>query len=147
MTATRQVSWGDALVVELFKTPGGLKAAVDRITEEVGVTAGTRNTFGKLLRVDDPATLAERDQWRAWLLLAALGQAPGEWGISDRVVPRSVDLHALRQRLESVRREGLEPPTRCFVGIGRVGRIRRKRKPSILPEYDDRTAYATSFAA
>jgi hypothetical protein len=99
---TREVTWGDALVVELFKTPGGLKAVVDAIVEEVGRTIGTRNTFAKLLRVDDPYKLGDRDLYRAWLLLAALGQDPSEWGINENVVPRSIDLDTTRARLREM---------------------------------------------
>jgi len=84
--ATRTVTWGEGLVVEAFKH-GGLRAAVDRIAATLGSTIGTRNTFAKLQRVEDPSELNERDMWRAWLLLAALGQDPTEWGITIEAVP------------------------------------------------------------
>jgi hypothetical protein len=71
MSVSRVVTWGEGLVVEMFKVPGGLKAAVDHITAVMGKTVGTRNTFAKLLRVDDPNSLADVDKWRAWLLLTA----------------------------------------------------------------------------
>ncbi len=100
---TRQVSWGDALVVEQFRYPGGLKAAVQVIQQEIGTHIGVRGTFQKLLRVTDPDTLAERDRFRAWLLLATFGQDPGGWGIRDDVVPRSFDSAALRETLAALR--------------------------------------------
>lgn len=113
MTVTREVSWGEGIVVEVFRTHGGLRTVVQAITDEVGATVGTRNTFAKLLRVEDPSTLGERDRWRAWLLLTALHQDPAEWGIGDGVVPRSLDADLLASRLRSsVRRQGLEPRTR-----------------------------------
>ena len=96
---TKQVSWGDAIVVELFRTPGGLKAVVDAIIEEVGPTVGTRNTFAKLLRVEDPEAMSDKDKWRAWLLLVALHQDPNEWGIGDAPIPRSLDADMLMTRL------------------------------------------------
>lgn len=96
---TREVSWGDGLVVEAFKCPGGLKAAVDVIARAVGVGVGTRNTFAKLFKVDTPELLDERDSWRAWLLLTTFGQDPSDWGISDDVVPSAFDPTRLRRRL------------------------------------------------
>lgn len=87
MTATRQVSWGDALVVQQFKHPGGLKAAVETIRSVVGPLAGSRPTFQKFLIVADPSTLHEKDRFRAWLLLAAFGEEPADWGIEDSAVP------------------------------------------------------------
>lgn len=98
---TRQVTWGDALVVEAFKFPGGLRAAVDVIRGEVGGYIGTRNTFAKLLRVDSPDGLSETDRYRAWLLLTTFGQEPRDWDIPDSVVPRSVDLPRLRSELRN----------------------------------------------
>ena len=98
-TVIREVTWGDALVVEVFKTVRGLRAVTERIAEEAGPYVGTRNTFAKLLRVDNPERLSEKDRWRAWLLLAALRQNPPEWGIPDEVVPASMDRDMLRKRL------------------------------------------------
>lgn len=46
-----------------------------------------------------------------------------------------------------VRREGLEPPTRCFVGIASIIGIRRRKKPDIVPQYDDRPPYTRPIAA
>lgn len=148
MTATRQVTWGEALVVEVFKADGGLKVVTDKIIREVGAAAPSRNTFRKLLKVNDPATLDDRDQWRAWLLLTALGNYPEDWGISDTAVPRSLDKDALRRSLVPVRRRGLGPRTRwlkgtyCVVNEFRELRavptnrgVRRCPKPEIVPRY------------
>lgn len=108
---TRQVTWGEALVVELFKRDGGLKSAVDRVTGLMGKTVGTRNTFAKLLRVDDPTTLSVRDRWRAWLLLAALGLDTQEWGIGDEVVPDYItDIPDLKRRLLLPRLDSNQQP-------------------------------------
>lgn len=46
-----------------------------------------------------------------------------------------------------VRREGLEPPTRCLRGIAAVIGIRRRKKPDIVPQYDDRAPYTRPIAA
>ena len=117
--ATREVAWGDALVVEVFHVQGGLKAVVDAIVAEVGPMVGTRNTFAKLLHVSDPSGLGAKDLWRAWLLLAALHHNPDDWGVSSDNAPASVDTEALRARLEArVRHQGLEPRTRWFSGSG-----------------------------
>lgn len=101
MSTTRQVSWGDALTIEVFHTPGRLKAITDAITVEMGPTIGSRNTFAKLLRVQSPETLNSRDKWRAWVLLAALGQEPSDWNLSDDNAPASVDTGALKARLRA----------------------------------------------
>ena len=112
--ATRHVTWGEGIVVELFKTHGGLKAVVDAIVHEMGEMIGTRNTFAKLQRVDDPATLGARDQWRAWLLLTALRQDPADWGIPASIVPNAVDAEHVARRLHAlVRPKGFEPLTSC----------------------------------
>ncbi len=110
MSVTREVMWGDALMVQLFRAVGGLKAVVDAIQRELGPTIGSRNTFAKLLRVDDPADLNGKDQWRAWLLLTALGQDPDDWGLGTVQIPSSVEPEALIQRLQ-VPPVGLEPTT------------------------------------
>jgi hypothetical protein len=113
---TRQVTWGEALVVELFKTDGGLKAAVNHIANLMGKTIGTRNTFAKLTRADDPAELADKDLWRAWLLLTALGHDPIEWGIDPSVVPGYIDIPDLRRRLLLPRMDSNHQPSVCEFG-------------------------------
>jgi hypothetical protein len=114
MTFTREVSWGDALALEMFKTPGGLKNVVDAIDSVLGPHYGTRNTFAKLLKIDDPEQLGLKDQWRAWLLLTALGHDPGEWSLPPDMTPPYMDRYDLATDLqEAVRRQGLEPRTRC----------------------------------
>lgn len=113
MSVTREVTWGDALVVEMFKAHGGLKAAVDHIAKVMGKTIGSRNTFAKLLRVDDPSDLNGADLWRAWLLLTAIGRDPQDWGISDAIVPTYIDIPDLSSRLLLPRQESnLQPPGR-----------------------------------
>jgi hypothetical protein len=107
----RTVSWGEALVVETFHTQGGLQAAVDAIVAEVGSMVGTRPTFAKLLHVQSPEELSDRNRTRAWLLLAALHREPRDWGLRDDDAPGSLDPEALKARLRArVRREGIEPP-------------------------------------
>lgn len=110
---TREVLWGDALAVEMFRTSGGLKAAVEAIVTQVGPAVGTRNTFAKLMHVTDPADLSMKDKWRAWLLLVAVHEDPADWGIDDDVVPKSIKAEALKKDLrQMVRHQGLEPRTR-----------------------------------
>jgi len=83
----RVVTWGHALLATVVTTPGGLNKAVDRIRGCVGPQIGTRNSFSKLYRVTDPTKISLTDQWRAWLLLTAVGETPAEWDISETVVP------------------------------------------------------------
>lgn len=98
--------WGDALAVELFKSPGGLKHVVDTISDVMGPHYGTRNTFAKLLRAESPEELSGKDQWRAWLMLTALGEDVEEWGIPVDLAPKYIDVHALKQELWRAMREG-----------------------------------------
>lgn len=110
-TQLREVTWGDALVVASFRSPGGLKYATDAIRELVGPSVGSRNTFAKLYSFDGPGFLTDRDRFRAWLLLSALGQDPTEWGVADSVVPRAMDAVTLRRDLRQrvLERYGLPP--------------------------------------
>jgi hypothetical protein len=94
---TREVTWGEALMVETSKN-GGLRHIVDSITTQMG-DQGTRNTFGKLLAVMNPAELKPRDQWRTWILLSAMDLDPIEWGIYPDVIPPHIDGALLRDRL------------------------------------------------
>ena len=106
------MTWGEGLVVQAHREAGagGLKAAVDRITAVIGPHIGTRGTFAKFYGVENPDYLSQRDRWRAWLLLVALGLEPSEWGIADTVVPTSLDVDFLKKELPA-RLEGFEPPT------------------------------------
>lgn len=105
---TREVTWGDALMVETAKS-GGLRHVVDSITAQMG-DQGTRNTFGKLLSVSNPASLKPRDAWRAWILLAAMDEDPSNWGIQNDVIPPHIDGEVLKDRLVSaVRRVKGQP--------------------------------------
>lgn len=47
---TKVINWGQALHLEAVVADGGLKAAVDRIHENVGKSYGTRNTYKALGR-------------------------------------------------------------------------------------------------
>lgn len=115
---TRQVRWGEALIVEVAKIPGGLLHVSNAIKAAVGPVAGTRNTFAKLYDVGDPAELNERDLYRAWLLLAALGQQPGEWGVPDDIITHAAP-DALRARL--VEAVAVPDPLECRFRGSRVG--------------------------
>ena len=108
-TPTYEVNWGDALVVQAFRAPGGLKGAVDAIRAELGSTIGTRNTFAKLLRVEDPNELNDRDRFRAWLLVTALGGEAESFGINDEAVPHHFDVGRLRTDLYTTRDSNPEP--------------------------------------
>jgi hypothetical protein len=126
---TRTVTWGDALVVASFHSPRGLRGAVEQIHRAVGAHIGTRNTFGKLYKAHGPHELDPKDRYRAWLLLAALGQDPKEWGIGDDDVPagQAIDLDGLKRFL--VRPPGLEPGTRwIWVGDNNVTSIRPRNR-------------------
>jgi hypothetical protein len=48
MISTREVTWGEALWLELKKAPGGLKATHQDILKLTGKHMGVRNTFSKL---------------------------------------------------------------------------------------------------
>lgn len=48
---------------------------------------GSRNSFRELLRLDDFASADPVEKIRLWLLLTAVGETPGEWGITDLVLP------------------------------------------------------------
>lgn len=109
MTFTRSVTWGDALALEMFKTPGGLKAAVDAIDYVLGPHYGTRNTFAKLLKVADPDQLSPKDQWRAWLLLVTIAQDPTEWALPADMAPRYLDAENLKYELIEALRQGKRP--------------------------------------
>lgn len=83
----RQVPWGDALMLEAVKYPGGLTAVTEVIASVVGSHIGTRPTLAKLYGVQSPGQIRPRDRFRAWLMLATVGQEPTEWGVGDDVVP------------------------------------------------------------
>ncbi len=117
MAVTRQVSWGEGLMVEMSKVPGGLNALVTAIRSQFGVVVGSRNTFKKLYDVQDPNDLPLRDQFRAWLLLAAVGQEPTEWGLSVTCVPPAVALDGLFERLRDARTAvGVDTPAWSAIG-------------------------------
>ncbi len=123
----QEVTWGEAIVVAAFKAPRGLNGAVQAIHREVGPAIGSRNTFAKYMRVDSPAGLSDKDLFRVWLLLTALGADPARWGVNDEVVPAGYDLDRLKlelPRLDLNQRPSdyLSPQVRCGV--------RPLRKPS-----------------
>lgn len=122
--ASREVTWGDGLVVAAFHADGGLKAAVDRIHAAVGPHIGNRNTFAKFLRVEDPGTLRERDRFRAWLLITALGEDAPAWGVSDDVVPSAFDLEELRCAIRDSNPEPADSKPRAVL-LSIVGRSPR----------------------
>ena len=95
----REVSWGDALLVEASKFPRGLQGAVEIIRADLGPQIGSRNTFAKLFQAEGPGALTVTDRWRAWLLLVTLGSDPADWGIGRDVVPRAIDASALASDL------------------------------------------------
>lgn len=97
---TRTVTWGDALLAKTVKhDPRGLARAVDSIHGVIGKQIGVRNSFSKLYAIEDTADMRHNDQWRAWLLLTAIGEDPEEWGIDASVVP---SIHS--DRLDTLRR-------------------------------------------
>ncbi len=101
---TRQVTWGDALLLEIKKSRGGLKAAHDSIVKLSGSHLGTRNTYAKLCEVRSPEDMDEQEALRAWLLLVALGLEPGDWNVPDTAVPNfMVKPDLLRRRLRKFR--------------------------------------------
>lgn len=82
MPYTKVINWGQALRLEATLADGGLRGAVDRITERLGRGFGSRPTFAELFSLDDvPTKPIQRE--RAYLLLTALGQDPAAWGLAD----------------------------------------------------------------
>lgn len=109
---TKTVSWGEALIVQMHYTDGGLNKAISAIHSVVGARlVGTRNTFARLYRVTDPAAMKPIERFRAWLLLTALGVDPASWGIDDADVFQPFDAQELRSRLTNVGLTGFEPVT------------------------------------
>ena len=101
---TRQVTWGEALWLELKKQTGGLAAVHKDVIAVAGAHMGVRNTFSKLCRYNSVSELDEADGLRAWLLLTALGENPEDWGISHDVLPEAfVSPRDLRERFEQIR--------------------------------------------
>ena len=109
VTQTVQLSWGDALVLKVHRRRVGLQPYVDAIRAAVGKHIGTRPTFAKLYDVDDVSRLSEVDQYRAWLLLTAMGEDPDDWGIRASVVPPAHDVEHLRKLLCAIRDSNPEP--------------------------------------
>lgn len=105
----RSVTWGKALMVETADN-GGLRHVVECITSLMG-SIGTRNTFGKLLSVENPAALKDRDKWRAWVLLAAMDLNPTDWGIPPETVPPAIDGEQLQRRLVAAVKRIKEQPS------------------------------------
>jgi hypothetical protein len=96
----RTVGWGEALVLEVHYRSPGLSPVVKAIHSAVGKSIGVRNTFAKLYDYEQPPA-DTTEQFRAWLVLTALGQDPSAWGISDEVVPKGYDLETLRTLVRS----------------------------------------------
>ena len=105
---TRQVTWGEALWLEIKKARGGLASVHRDVQTIAGKHLGNRITFSKLCRYENAEELDEVDALRAWFLLAALGQEPNAWGISDDVLPPSlVPAAELRRQMNAVRESRL----------------------------------------
>lgn len=95
---TKVINWGQALYLEATMLhPGGLKAAVDRIHQNVGKSYGTRNTFKTLFDFDDVPD-SDKQRERAYLLLLALGQDPRSWGLGAVTFPPGISLDSLRDQ-------------------------------------------------
>ncbi len=107
--ATQVETLGDALVLDTFKHPGGLKAAYAKIHRTVGPVYGSINTFRKFLSIDNAEQLDEKDRFRLWLLLSAYEKDPSDYGVSDDDVPSHIDAEKLAKAL--VHPPGLEPGT------------------------------------
>jgi hypothetical protein len=103
------VTWGEALKLRAYHR---LDPRVRHIQTVVGQEYGSRNTYGKLFKVETPEELTkEGDQVRAWLLLAATGAEPNDWGIPDDVLPLGFHPGILRDLLP---RESLADSRVCF---------------------------------
>lgn len=99
----RTTGWGEALLLEVVVHSPGLNPIVRAITDAAG-NLGVRNTYARLYSFSEPPTIDDdpKDYFRAWLVLTALGQDPGAWGIGDDAVPPGYNLKRLRH-LVSVR--------------------------------------------
>jgi hypothetical protein len=103
------VTWGEALKLRVGNR---LAPRVRHIQTVVGQEYGSRNTYGKLFKVEAPEALTdEGDRVRAWLLLAATGGEPNEWGVPDTVLPLGLHPGILRDLLP---RESLADSRVCF---------------------------------
>lgn len=105
-------NWGQSLVIAIHQTPGGLNKAVDTIRSQYGSTVGVTNSFRKLYNCADPSELNSTDQWRAWLLLTAIGEDPAEWGIYNDVVPGGVNAEDFGGRLAEAHRRRVHTLTK-----------------------------------
>ena len=111
-----QLTWGEALVLRVRKSKGGMNPLVDAIRAAVGAWIGTRPTFAKLYDIEAVSEMDGTEQFRAWLVLTALGSDPDDWGIPKTVVPPAYDVKYLQKALSGVvRHQGLEPRTRWFM--------------------------------
>jgi hypothetical protein len=91
------VTWGQALKLRVGNR---LAPRVRHIQTVVGQEYGSRNTYGKLFKVEAPEALTdEGDRVRAWLLVAATGAEPNDWGIPDDVLPLGFHPGILRDLL------------------------------------------------
>jgi hypothetical protein len=108
-----EMTWGEALGHYVSKQAGGLKRVHLRIISAVGPMYGTRNTFAKLFDLEGPPENA-KDRQRAWLLVAAIGREPKEWGLSeaDRP-PLLVDLGSLNHAIPGSLNSGIRVAQRA----------------------------------
>lgn len=97
----RILTLGECFILELAKVPKGrgLSAAYEQIVRVFGDTLGVLNTFRKLQFVDSYSGLNGKDRWRAWVLMAVLGVNPTDFGGSDAIVPRAINMVDLRKAL------------------------------------------------
>lgn len=131
---TDTLTWGDRLVVATFHQEGGLAVALKRIQALLGPMIGSRPTFAKLLRADGPESLGEKDQFRAWLLLAAYGEDPADWGLSPDVVPAYIDPDRLRTDLLPRLDSNQEPTGRRSAAVSPFphDRVSNPPRPGLL---------------
>jgi len=110
-----QPTWGQALVLALYETKG-VTPVVDSIQAVLGKQVGTRNSFAKLQNVEDVSDLRGKDEYRAWLLLIAIGEEPADWGVSDPDMQGPI-VETMREMLSPVSDSNRRPPLYIVGGL------------------------------
>lgn len=114
----KEPTWGQALVLALYETKG-VTPVVDSIQGVLGKQVGTRNSFAKLQNIENVSELRGKDQYRAWLLLIAIGEEPTDWGVSDPDMQVPI-VETMREMLSPVSDLNRRPPLYIVAGLADV---------------------------
>lgn len=131
-----KVTWGDELTLALRRA-GGLQPVAKQLREALGFLAPSRATLAKLQKVERPDMLTDEEMFRAWLVLVAIGEDAGQWGVLPIAVPGVFDVERYQKLMEMHREANRRgPQTTWFMAVYPIGTkrgVRRQSKPSILP--------------